>query len=251
MDKNREDSIRELAFGLREASCCTAFTGAGVSTFSGIQDFRGKNGLYRQEKGEELFDLAVFNRDPGVYYRGAKDFIYNIEDKTPGIVHILLAKLEKAGLLNTVITQNIDLLHQRAGSSHVIEVHGSPLLHHCLKCGDESSYEDIAALVQRGKIPTCRKCGGSIKPDITFFGEALPVDAMEQAFEVAARSDWILVLGSSLVVQPAALIPLETVKKGGKMVIVNNMATPLDSCAWQRYSDLEAFCTMLSKVLEL
>ncbi len=245
------ENIKELALCLRDANFCTAFTGAGISTFSGIKDFRGKDGLYKQKDAEKLFDLAVFNQDPGIYYRGAKDFIYDMEYKDPGMVHVLLAELERAGMVTTVITQNIDLLHQRAGSSNVIELHGSPLRHHCLKCGDGSTYEDIAPLVRKNEIPRCKKCGGIIKPDITFFGEALPARALKRAFDAGGKSDLILVLGSSLVVQPAALIPLETVKSGGRMVIVNDMATPLDSHAWQRYFDLESFCVELSRELGL
>jgi len=241
--------MKELISSIKNASFCSAFTGAGISTFSGIRDFRGKNGLYNDEDADKIFDLSYFMQDPSFYYRKSKKFIYDFEDKKPGIIHELLADIEKSGMLKTVITQNIDLLHQKAGSKDVIEVHGSPSVHRCLSCGTTYSFIEIASIVQNDETPECRTCGGIIKPDITFFGESLPASAIDRAFEVAAESDLMLVLGSSLVVQPAASIPLETVRRGGRIVIVNDMKTPLDDYAWKTFSDLEEFCTELRQAL--
>lgn len=241
--------MKELISLIKKSAFCTAFTGAGISTFSGIRDFRGKDGLYNDEDADKIFDLNYFMRDPSFYYRKSRNFIYDLKEKASGIVHIMLADLEKAGLLGAVITQNIDLLHQKAGSSEVVEVHGSPSVHRCLSCGKTFNYEEIAAIVQDNETPMCSVCGGIVKPDITFFGEALPEQAIERAFKIAAASDVMLVLGSSLIVQPAASIPLETVRNGGKIIIVNDMETPLDNYAWKTFDDLEDFCTRLRQGL--
>jgi NAD-dependent deacetylase len=223
---------------LKEAQHCVAFTGAGVSTLSGIQDFRGEKGLYKTIDADKIFDLSYFRRDPSYYYRNSKDFIYDLEEKEPNIIHRELARLEKRGIVKAVITQNIDLLHQKAGIVKVIEVHGSPEVHKCLHCGRSFTFSEISRVVQRDELPTCDTCGGIIKPEITFFGEMLPAGALEEAVAESSRADLMVVLGSSLVVQPAASLPLYTLENGGKMVIVNNMATPLDSRASLRYQDL-------------
>ena len=235
----------ETADFLKDFSFITVFTGAGVSTFSGIRDFRGKNGLYNEKDADRIFDLDYFLRDPSFYYTRTKNFIYDIKTKEPGIVHRMAASLEQRGFVRAVITQNIDLLHQKAGSGEVVEVHGSPLVHRCLSCGKKWTFEEIADTVQRDIIPVCDSCGGMVKPDIIFFGEALPEKAVNRAFELAAASDLMLVLGSSLTVQPAASIPLETVRCGGKIIIVNDMPTPLDGYAWKKWTDLESFSLMM------
>lgn len=223
---------------LEEARYCVVFTGAGVSTLSGIQDFRGEKGLYKKVDAEKIFDLTYFHQDPSYYYRNSKDFIYDLEEKEPNIIHQEIARLEKKGIVKAVITQNIDLLHQKAGSAKVIEVHGSPEVHKCLECGRNFTFREISRVVQRDELPTCDSCGGMIKPEITFFGELLPAGALEEAIAESSRADLMVVLGSSLVVQPAASFPLYTLENGGQMVIVNNMATPLDSRAFLRYQDL-------------
>ncbi|HEB11861.1 MAG TPA: NAD-dependent deacetylase [Spirochaetales bacterium] len=223
---------------LNESQYCVVFTGAGVSTLSGIQDFRGEKGLYKKVDAEKIFDLSYFHQDPSYYYRNSKNFIYDLEEKEPNIIHQEIARLEKNGVVKAVITQNIDLLHRKAGSVKVIEVHGSPEVHKCLKCGRNFTFREISRVVQSDELPTCDSCGGIIKPEITFFGELLPAGALEEAVTESSRADLIVVLGSSLVVQPAASFPLYTLENGGQMVIVNNMATPLDSRAFLRYQDL-------------
>ena len=243
-------NMKEIFNFLSENIYCTAFTGAGVSTFSGIRDFRGKNGLYNDPDADKIFDIDYFHRDPSFYYSRTKDFIYNIEDKAPGVVHSMLAMLEQKGLLKRVITQNIDLLHQKAGNTGVVEVHGTPAVHHCISCSKSYTYEEVALSVQQDKLPVCSDCGGIIKPDITFFGEQLPSGAIETAFTEAARSDLMFVLGSSLTVQPAASIPVQTVRSGGRIIIVNDMATPLDSSAWKRFSDLGEFSEQMIEYLK-
>jgi NAD-dependent deacetylase len=169
----------------------------------------------------------------------AGSFIYNLDEKEASIVHIVLGELEKRGYLKALITQNIDLLHQKGGSKNVIEIHGSPAVHYCLRCaGIRVSYEEAAAEVRKSEMPKCPKCGRVLKPAITFFGEALPSDALKQAVTESQNSDLMLVLGTSLTVFPAAGMPQYTLRNGGKVIIVNNMPTPLDDRALLRFDDL-------------
>ena len=230
---------KELFDKITRAKHCVAFTGAGISTLSGIRDYRGKNGLYNDPDSEKIFDINYFEKDPAFYYKATSSLIYNIEKKEPSIVHNVLAKLEKHGFLKALITQNIDLLHQKAGSGHVIEIHGSPKIHYCLRCtGIRMPFEEAAAIVQGGGLPKCPKCGRVLKPAITFFGESLPIDALREATEEAQKADLMLVLGMSLTVFPAASLPQYTLANGGEIVIVNNMPTPLDDRAVLHYDDL-------------
>ena len=247
----RNGDVTELLEKIKRARYCTALTGAGVSTLSGIRDFRGKNGLYNEPDSEKIFDIDYFEKDPAFFYRASASFIYNIDTKEPSIVHIVLAELEKRGLLKAIVTQNIDLLHQRAGSRTVIEIHGSPKFHYCLRCaGVRMPYEEAAAIVRTGDFPRCPNCGRILKPAITFFGESLPIDALRQATDEAQKSDLMLVLGTSLTVQPAASMPRYTLRQGGEIVIVNNMPTPLDSQAVLHFDDLGEVFGELKAVLE-
>jgi len=225
---------------IKGAKHCTALTGAGVSTLSGIRDFRGKNGLYNDFDAEKIFDIAYFEKDPSFYYKASTSLIYDIDEKEPSIVHKVLADLEKLGYLKAIITQNIDLLHEKAGSSRVIEIHGSPKTHYCLYCaGINMPFEEAVRIVRAGELPSCPKCGKVLKPAITFFGESLPVNALREAMEEAQKSDLMLVLGTSLTVYPAASMPQYTLSQGGEIVIVNNMPTALDSRAVFHFDDLE------------
>jgi NAD-dependent deacetylase len=244
-----DTGLRALLDAVRQSRRLVAFTGAGVSTFSGIRDFRGSNGLYRDYDANRIFDLNYFLRDPDYYYHHARHFIYNLDEKEPSLVHRELARREAAGKLRAVITQNIDLLHHKAGSRNVIELHGSPMVHRCLGCGKTWTFDRIQSMLQSGGTPRCDKCRGIIKPDITFFGEALPTGAIERAVREAAGADLMLVLGSTLVVQPAASIPLYTLQSGGRLAIVNNAPTPLDGLACCRWHDLESFFSALAQDL--
>ncbi|MDR2020764.1 MAG: NAD-dependent deacetylase [Treponema sp.] len=256
---NSTDTLFEMISSARH---CTALTGAGVSTLSGIRDFRGKNGLYKEMDAEKIFDIGYFMKDPSFYYRSAGDFIYNVNEKEPSVVHRVLGKLEAKGLLKALITQNIDLLHQKGGSRRVIEIHGSPSVHYCLHCSDPARVEELAArggldaeqlsavseelmgfdetaaLVKAGKLPRCSRCGAALKPAITFFGESLPRLALKAAEEEARNSDLMLILGTSLTVYPAAGLPGYTLRSGGRLAIINNMETPLDRQAALHFDEL-------------
>ena len=242
-----EKVYEQLAAMIRAATHCVAFTGAGISTLSGIRDFRGKNGLYTLPETDKLFDIEVFYQTPSVYYRLAKDFIYGLQEKEPSIVHQVLSGLEAQGRLAALITQNIDLLHQKAGSRHVIEVHGSPSRHSCTGCSYTTSFEDVVSVARTGEVPLCPRCGHALKPDITFFGEALPAAAITEAQLECRRADLLLVLGSSLTVYPAAALPQITLQSGGSIVIVNEQPTYFDSYAALRCTDLAETFTYLQQ----
>jgi len=248
------DDVSALYRRITAAQHLVALTGAGVSTLSGIRDFRGKNGLYNDPKdfpdAEKMFNIDYFVQDPSVFYAKAGSFIYNIDEKEPSIVHTVLGELEKRGILKAVITQNIDMLHQKGGSKRVIEVHGSAQTHYCLRCpGVRMGFTEAAAIVRAGKMPLCPKCGKVLKPAITFFGEALPVDALQQATAESQEADLMLVLGTSLTVHPAAGLPNYTLRAGGDIVIVNDMPTPLDRNALMRFDDLGSVFEELEKRL--
>ena len=232
--------MKELIEALKKSPCTMALTGAGVSTLCGIPDFRGPQGLYKQPDAERIFDIDWFDRDPRVYYRGARELVYGLRGFRPGPVHLALRHLQDLGLLAGIATQNIDMLHQKAGSSPVYEVHGSPLLHHCRRCGDAKSFEEICRMLETSEVPRCA-CGGVYKPDITFFGEALPEEAFARSQELAAKAKVMLVLGTSLTVFPAAGLPRQTLQNGGRVFIVNAQPTALDCHAEARYDDLQAF----------
>jgi len=240
--------MNRLFEALKASSCTVAMTGAGISTLCGIPDFRGPQGLYRQPDAERIFDIDWFDRDPSIYYKGCAELVYGLDRFRPGAVHKALKHLEDLGKLAGIATQNIDMLHQKAGSSNVYEVHGSPIFHHCRQCGDEKSFDEILENVKaKGedeqwtiKVPRC-PCGGVYKPDITFFGEALPEAAFASAQSLAIRSDVFLVLGTSLTVFPAAGLPRLTLQAGGKVFIVNAQPTSLDPYAAGVCRDLAEF----------
>ena len=241
--------MKRLIEAIKSAKCVAAMTGAGVSTLCGIPDFRGPQGLYKNPDAERIFDIDWFDRDPSVYYRGCRELVYGLGDFAPGPVHNALKRLEDAGRLDGIITQNIDMLHQKAGSSKVYEVHGSPIMHHCRKCGKGVSFDDVMGMVAANGgperlgdpyVPRCG-CGGAYKPDITFFGESLPEAAFTASQSLAIRADVMIVLGTSLTVFPAAGLPRLTLQRGGKVFIVNAQPTSLDDYVAACYPDLGEF----------
>ncbi len=234
-----DDKFGKLVSYINQAEYCAVFTGAGVSTFSGIPDFRGQNGLYNRLDADRIFDYYQFLEEPEYFYSQSKEFLYDEKQIKPSLIHTELARLEKSGIVRAVITQNIDMLHKKAGSRNVMEIHGSPEVHFCLNCHRKYSYGDVIKKLKDNDIPQCDECSGTLKPDITFFGEQLPARAFEMAAETCQKSDLLLVLGSSLLVHPAASLPMNTVNNGGKLVIINNMPTQLDDYACLRLPDLE------------
>ena len=249
-----DKKFAELVKLIEKSHRMTVFTGAGVSTLSGIPDFRGKHGVYNDPwQGmdvEEIISMTFFRREPGIFYKWAKDVWYRLEDYEPNIVHRTLARMQKMKLLDSVYTQNIDMLHQKAGSPSVYEVHGSPQYHHCTRCGARYGYKEIAPIVLRDEVPLCRKCGGVVKPDIIFYEESLNESVLNRAWEDFSRSDLCLVLGSSLTVQPAASLPMLARRNGADIVIVNAQPTPQDSSATLLFRDLKQMFEALDSYLD-
>lgn len=213
------------------ASRAVAFTGAGVSTESGIPDYRSPGTGMWERIDPSVVSLDGFYRDPAKYYHYALE-MYPIRSKAePNNAHRLLAELEAKGLIQGVITQNVDGLHQRAGSEKVYELHGSLREAECLNCGAIFPMEGVVERAKGGEMPPlCEKCGGRfLKPRAVFFGEALPQDIWQQAMALVEECDLFIVLGSSLQVSPANALPNVALRSGGKLIIINLLPTPYDS----------------------
>lgn len=216
---------------LSQARHAVAFTGAGISTPSGIPDFRSAgSGLWERQNPMEVASLSVFRAHPERFYGWLRPLLHGIWSAEPNPAHRALASLEKAGVLKALITQNIDDLHQRAGSSVVYEVHGSLRSMTCPRCGQEypSRQFETILTVDSSSLPRCPNCSAVMKPDITLFEELLPIQTWEQAERHCRQSDVMLVAGSSLEVWPAAGLPQTAVENGAALIIVNLTPTPLD-----------------------
>ncbi|MCQ2386295.1 MAG: Sir2 family NAD-dependent protein deacetylase, partial [Clostridia bacterium] len=186
---------------------------------------------------EEILSIGCFRAHPEYFFEWSQKFVYCCQNFEPDVVHKVLAELEKRDLIDALFTQNIDILHRKAGSKKCYELHGSPAHHHCLECGKSASFDEIAPTVMAGKVPKC-ECGGIFKPDIVFYGESLPEGIFELGEETFSRADLVLALGSSLTVYPAAMLPEIGVTHGAKLVIVNAQTTHLDGMAYRVYRDL-------------
>jgi NAD-dependent deacetylase len=217
-----------LARLIRANQPCVVLTGAGVSTESGIPDFRSPTGIWAQFDPAEYASLAAFRSDPRKVWRFYKPRIAMLTEAEPNAAHRALAALEQAGLVEAVVTQNIDLLHERAGNRNLVEVHGSIRTATCPACGSTYPRDDVVAKLEHSEAPPCDNCGAILKPDVVFFGELLPVGAIERAFDLAHRARLLLVVGSSLEVHPVAALPEETLVAGGRIAIVNKGPTPYD-----------------------
>jgi NAD-dependent deacetylase len=225
------EEIRKLADLIRQRQPCVVLTGAGVSTESGIPDFRSQTGLWAEADPLEVASLQAFRADPERVWSFYAPRLRMLTHAEPNAAHLALAELERRGLVRGVITQNIDLLHERAGSGDVIEVHGSIRTATCPSCRAVHPLEEVAAWVEARGVPHCRKCGAVLKPDVVLFGELLPEPTIDRAYELAGRAALMLVVGSALEVFPAADLPLETLRAGGALAIVNREPTPLDEDA--------------------
>lgn len=217
---------------LSGARSAVALTGAGVSAESGIPTFRGVGGLWSQYDPVKVASIDNFLTDPSAYWKVARERGPAVLTARPNTGHLALAALERAGHLAAVVTQNTDGLHQDAGSKRVIELHGSGRKVQCLDCGARERRVDVQARLDVEMPPRCKTCGGVfLKPTVVLFGEAMPIPAVEEAFALARAADVMLVVGSSLVVHPAAQIPLAAVESGADLVMVNTEPTPLDRFA--------------------
>jgi len=240
--KTLKELIEEVASLIVISKRIVVFTGAGISTESGIPDFRGPDGLWTK------FDPEDFTYQRFVTSREARKRLWGMSktvglswtDMKPNDAHYAVAELERIGKLDCVITQNVDGLHQKAGNSEdkVIQLHGNMQWAKCLSCGARWRNEEVMRWVEAGaEDPECVKCGGIIKPEGVFFGEAMPVKETMEAERRSSMCDLCIVIGSSLVVYPAALMPQYALQSGAKLVIINEGETSLDHAADIRIDD--------------
>jgi len=224
--------VHEAAEILRVARRGLALTGAGVSAESGIPTFRGEGGLWKQYDPIKVASIEYFMADPSAYWKVSKDRGRVALAARPNPGHHALAALEATGHLAAVVTQNTDGLHQESGSRNVIEIHGSSRTVQCLDCGAREPRADVQARLDVEMPPRCKVCGGTfLKPTVVLFGEPMPQAAVSKAFALAREADVVLVVGSSLVVYPAADIPLVALRSGARMVVINAEPTPFDDLA--------------------
>ena len=221
------EPVMQLKSWIEESKNIVFFGGAGVSTESGIPDFRSQDGLYHQQYDyppEQILSHTFFVRKPEEFFRFYRNKML-APDARPNRAHLALAELERAGRLKAVITQNIDGLHQAAGSQEVLELHGSVLRNHCMRCG---KFYGMEAILNSSGVPKC-SCGGVIKPDVVLYEEGLDMDTLNRAVNYISRADVLIVGGTSLTVYPAA--GLIDYYRGQKLVLINRDATPLDGQA--------------------
>jgi NAD-dependent deacetylase len=220
-------SAAALADLVRARQPCVVLTGAGVSTESGIPDFRSPTGIWSTVDPFEVASIGAFRRDPARVWSFYRERIHLLRDAEPNGAHFALAELERRGFVQAVVTQNIDALHTRAGSREVVEVHGSIRSAQCLGCLWTEPADAVLVQLERSPVPSCPHCGKTLKPGVVMFGELLPAAAMERATELARGSRLVLVVGSSLEVWPVAGLPLEA----PALAIVNRGPTALDEHA--------------------
>jgi NAD-dependent deacetylase len=229
--ESRTMSVAELAALIEERRPFVALTGAGISTESGVPDFRSPTGIWAQFNPLEYASIDAFRSDPEKVWRFYAPRLSMLTQAQPNDAHRSLAELERRGFLRAIVTQNIDLLHERAGSREVVEVHGSIRTSTCPGCASTYALAEVLALLQTQPAPACGSCGAIVKPDVVFFGELLPPAAIERAFELAREAALMVVVGSTLEVHPVAGLPLETLGAGGALAIVNRGPTALDGVA--------------------
>jgi NAD-dependent deacetylase len=217
-------AVARLAELIRERQPCVVLTGAGVSTESGIPDFRSPTGIWARYDPMEYASIEAFRADPVKvwdFYARRLDILATAE---PNAAHCALAALEQGGWVAAIVTQNIDMLHERAGSRTVVEVHGSIRTSSCLQCNTRVLLADVIRLLDGAPAPACPTCGSILKPDVVMFGELLPRAATDRAYELARSASLMLVIGSSLEVWPVAGLPLEA----SSFAVVNRGPTALD-----------------------
>jgi NAD-dependent deacetylase len=247
------EAAQRLADLIRSSACTVALTGAGISVPSGIPDFRSPGtGLWEKVDPMEVAHIEVFRRDPKRFWSYYRPRFGLLGDKRPNRAHEVLAELESRGMLEAVITQNIDQLHRKAGSRRIIEVHGTIETSSCVSCFASFPLAEVEDLFDSEGVPRCAQCAGPVKPDVVLFGELLPERAMEDAHALAQRADLMLCIGSSLEVHPVASLPARTIANGGAVAIVTKGPTPYDSEAAVRMDgdvveELEALAQALRR----
>ena len=238
MEEPLAGSIAKAVQLFQKAERIVTFTGAGISTESGLSDFRSPGGLwsrFRMVTYQEFLSSAEGRKE---YWAMRRELIPELLRARPNKAHKGLAELEKMGKMEAVITQNIDGLHQDAGSSKVLELHGTNRTASCLNCGKQWPIDLVQKQLVEGNLdPHCDTCSGLIKPDTVSFGQAMPQDVMAAAFALAGKCDLLLMIGSSLEVHPAASIPPTASENGGKLIFINRSSTPYDHLASLFFSE--------------
>lgn len=239
-----EDPVQaanEFIKRLRAAKSAVVLTGAGVSTDSGIPDFRGPTGLF-SKVSQRTFEIDFFLDFPEEYYKIAIEHIHTLADKQPCDTHRMLSKLESCGLIRGIITQNIDGLHQKASSKNVTEFHGDVVHFYCTRCEKEFDRTFVDEQIRTNGLPNCDACGRLIRPGIVFYGDPIPMNALYDAQLLANTADLFIAIGSSLEVNPAAGLALQARQTGADLCIITRGTTPLDDMADLRiHCDLKAF----------
>lgn len=233
IDHQYEQNIAEAGALLRGAKRAVALTGAGISTPSGIPDFRTPgSGLWEKHDPMQVASQAAFRYHPEQFFAWVRPLAREILEAEPNEAHRALASMEKQGLIKGIITQNIDNLHRRAGSENVFEIHGHLRQATCVRCYRRYPAARLLADFNRtGQIPRCPECDGVLKPEVVLFGEQLPYFVVQEAKALIAVSDLVIVIGSSLEVTPAAVLPVQAVNAGASLIIINNQDTYLDERA--------------------
>jgi NAD-dependent deacetylase len=228
---NIDQNIIKAAKMIIEANKIVALTGAGISVESGIPDFRGPSGLWKKYN-PEIASISFFQKNPEEFWKFSLEIWKVLKRAKPNPAHKALAELEKMGKLRCVITQNIDGLHQKAGSKKVLEIHGSANWLICTSCRARHPSEMVVKQLKSGMtIPLCDLCGGLLRPDAVLFGDMLPQDVFNEAVNEVSKSDLMLIVGSSLVVFPAAQLPSIAKKNGAKIILINLEKTWFDDKA--------------------
>ncbi len=221
-----------LSAFLESSSRIVVFTGAGISTESGISDYRSKGGLWDRFQPVTIQEFLADPEKRREYWRRKRELYGQMREAKPNAGHLAIARLEKRGKLLGVITQNIDGLHQQAGNTRVLELHGTNREVICLSCRETQPFEPVfERLISGEEVPVCGRCGGLLKPNTISFGQALDPRVLDEAEEWASRCDLMIAVGSTLVVEPAASIPRMAKSHGARLVIVNRDPTPLDPLA--------------------
>jgi len=249
--EEQNNLIQEASVLISQASYCVALSGAGISTPSGIPDFRSPgSGIWTKYSPMEVATLSAFRYHPDRFFDWLRPFLGKLTGADPNPAHIALAKLEQSNFLKAIITQNIDALHQRAGSKHVIEVHGTYQTLTCLECYQQTDTDQklLDALQIDGEKPHCSYCGGLLKPDLILYEEQLPADKWRAARQEVMACDLLLILGSSLTVTPACDLPLTALGNGAKIIILNKSHTHLDDqAAVSLHGDLAETLPLITK----
>jgi len=250
MSASFEDACQQVARWISESRSTVAFSGAGISTESGIPDFRSPNGVWSKFNPDDYtFQNFIRSHEKrSLYWRRSNEMFDEFHKARPNAGHEAVARWESTGLVQAVITQNIDELHQRAGSKKVIEIHGTAMRAHCLECGKNWPMSAVIDWIRSGRsnvkdfVPYCdeelspgRRCGGPIKSSTVSFGQSMPERELTESFELSRSCELFIVLGSSLVVQPAAMLPVEAKRAGARLVIITASETPLDELADARF----------------